>query len=333
MRALLSITPGGADRLRLGELPDPSPGPGQAVIAVRACGVNYFDCLIIEDKHHTRPPRPYPPGGEAAGIVEAIGDGVTSPAIGDRVVVGCLPYGGMAEKLLVRADYLNPIPDGMSFEVAAGYSLVYGTAYYGLKDCARIVAGETLLVLGAAGGVGLAAVELGKAMGARVVAAVSSEDKLRVAMEHGADAGIVYPRGDFDAEGRKRLADLLKSACAPSGADVVFDPVGGDYSEAAVRCLRPDGRSLIVGFPAGIPRLPLNLVLLKACHVIGVFWGPWVWREPQASARNMADLAEIYRRGAIRPLVSRCYPLPDAWRAIEWIGSRQAVGKAVVQIP
>jgi NADPH2:quinone reductase len=302
------------------------------VVAVRACGVNYFDCLIIEDRHHTRPPRPYPPGGEVAGVVEAVGKGVISPVVGQRVVVGCLPYGGMAEKLLVRADYLSPIPDGMTFEVAAGYSLVYGTSYYALKDCARMKRGETLLVLGAAGGVGLAAVELGKAMGARVIAAASTEEKLRVAMDRGADEGVVYPRGDFDSEGRRRLAELLKSACAPHGADVVFDPVGGDYSEAAVRCLRPDGRSLIVGFPAGIPRLPLNLVLLKACQVIGVFWGPWAWREPGASLRNMAELAEFYGRGAIRPLVSRCFPLSEAGLAIEWIQGRQAIGKAVIQM-
>jgi NADPH2:quinone reductase len=169
-------------------------------------------------------------------------------------------------------------------------------------------------------------------MGARVIAAASTEDKLRVAMERGADGGVVYPRGNFDSEGRKQLTELLKSACAPDGADVVFDPVGGDYSEAAVRCLRPDGRSLIVGFPAGIPRLPLNLVLLKACRVIGVFWGPWAWREPQSSLRNMAELAELYRIGAIRPLVSKIFPLSEAGNAIEWIVSRQAIGKAVIQI-
>ena len=155
MRALLSNAAGPPDKLQVGELPDPSPGPGEAVVDVRACGINYFDYLIIQDKHHTRPPRPYAPGGEVAGVVSAVGEGVNAPVVGQRVVVGCLPYGGMAEKLLVRADYLNPIPDGMSFEVAAGYSLVYGTSYYALKDCARIQPGETLLVLGAAGGVGL----------------------------------------------------------------------------------------------------------------------------------------------------------------------------------
>jgi NADPH2:quinone reductase len=333
MRALLSTAPGMPDQLRMGELPDPSPGPGEALVDVRACGVNYFDYLIIQDKHHTRPLRPYAPGGEVAGVVAAVGEGVASPGVGQRIVVGCLPYGGMAEKLLVRAEYLNPIPDGMSFETAAGYALVYGTSYYALKDCARMRPGETLLVLGAAGGVGLAAVELGRAMGARVIAAASTREKLAVAIEHGAEEGIVYPRGPFDSAGRKALADLFKSACAPRGADVVFDPVGGDYSEAAIRCLRPDGRSLIVGFPAGLPRLPLNLVLLKACHVIGVFWGPWVWREPASSLRNMSELAGFYERGTIRPLVSRRFSLDEAWRAIDWVGGRQAIGKAVIEMP
>ena len=314
-------------------MPDPTPGPGEAVLEVRACGINYFDYLIIQDKHHTRPPRPYPPGGEVAGIVEFVGPGVASDIVGQRVVVGCLPYGGMAEKLLVRADYLNPIPEGMSFDVAAGYSLVYGTSYYALKDCARMQPGETLFVLGAAGGVGLAAVELGKAIGVRVIATASTPEKLRVTLDHGADEAVVYPRGPFDAAGRKQLADLFKSACRPQGADVVFDPVGGDYSEAAVRCLRPNGRSLIVGFPAGVPSLPLNLVLLKACQIIGVFWGPWVWREPASSLRNMVELAGLYERKAIRPLVSRSFPLSEAAAAIEWIGSRQAVGKSVVQMP
>lgn len=301
-------------------------------MAVRACGINYFDYLIIQDKHHTRPPRPYPPGGEIAGVIEATGEGV-SLAIGQRVVVGCLPYGGMAAKLRVRAEYLNPVPEGMSFEIAAGYSLVYGTSYYGLKDCACIRPNETLLVLGAAGGVGLAAIELGKALGARVIAAASTEEKLRLAKERGADKGVLYPRGPFDAGARKHLANLFKSVCAPGGANVIFDPVGGDYSEAAVRSLKPDGRSLIVGFPAGIPKLPLNLVLLKACRIIGVFWGPWVWREPTSSQRNMVELAALYARGAIHPSISRKYPLSEGGQAIAWIGGRQAVGKAVIEMP
>ena len=220
----------------------------------------------------------------------------------------------------------------MSFEVAAGYALTYGTAYYGLKNCARMQPGETLLVLGAAGGVGLATVELGKAMGARVIAAVSSAEKLEVARRHGADDGIVYPRGPFNKEEARDLAQLFKTACGPGGANVVSDPVGGEYSEAAIRALAPDGRSLIIGFPAGIPKLPLNLVLLKACQVMGVFWGPWVWRAPAQSRRNMDELAELYDRGAVRPFISRSFAFEEGGNAIAWIGARKALGKVVVNI-
>lgn len=332
MRALISTSAGGPEALQFGTLPDPLPGPGQVRIAVQACGVNYFDFLLIQDQHHTRPPRPYAPGGEVAGVVEALGPGVDASLLGQRVVVGSLPFGGMVEQLVVDACYCCPIPDAMPFDVAAGYALTYGTAYYGLQTCAQIQPGETLLVLGAAGGVGLAAVEIGKALGARVVAAVSTPDKLRIALAHGADAGLVYPRGPFDDAGRKALAANFKEACGSAGANVVCDPVGGDYSEAAVRCLAPDGRSLIVGFPAGIPRLPLNVVLLKACRVMGVFWGPWVWREPDASRRNMEALADLYARGAIRPRITRRFAFEHGGEAIAWIGARQAVGKGVVLV-
>lgn len=332
MRALLSTEAGGPESLRFGSLPDPVPGPGEVLLAVRACGVNYFDYLLIQDLHHTRPQRPYAPGGEVAGVVERLGEGVSDVRVGDRVVVGSLPYGGMVEKLVVGAAFCNPIPDSMDFEVAAGYALTYGTAYYGLKNCARTQPGETLLVLGAAGGVGLATVELGKAMGARVIAAVSSEDKLEVARRHGADDGVVYPRGPFGKAGAKDLANLFKSVCGAGGADVVCDPVGGEYTEAAVRALAPDGRSLIIGFPAGIPKLPLNLVLLKACQVLGVFWGPWVWREPDLSRQNMRELADFCSRGAISPLITQRFAFEDGGKAIAWIGARKAVGKVVVTI-
>jgi len=332
MRALLCTSPDGPESLRMGTLPDPVPGPGQVCIRVRACGVNYFDFLLIQDQHHTRPPRPYAPGGEIAGVVDAVGAGVTFPLVGDNVVVGSLPYGGMAEKLVVDAAYCCPIPANMPFDVAAGYALTYGTAYYGLRTCGRLQLDETLLVLGAAGGVGLASVEIGKALGARVVAGASTQAKLDAALAHGADAGFVYPSGPFDDAGQKALALLFKGQCGASGANVVCDPVGGAYSEAAVRSLAPDGRSLIVGFPAGIPKLPLNLVLLKACHVIGVFWGPWVWRNPQASRRNMDELAQLYVSGAIRPQISKRFAFDAGDQAIAWIGARQAVGKAVVLI-
>ncbi|MES2483826.1 MAG: NADPH:quinone oxidoreductase family protein [Pseudomonadota bacterium] len=332
MQALLSHRPGGPETLTLGTLPSRPPGPGEVTISVHACGVNYFDYLIIQDKHHTIPQRPFAPGGEVAGVISAVGDGVDSAWLGRRVVVGSLPFGGMAEELVIGAEFCNPIPEGMSFEVAAGYALTYGTAYYGLKNLARMKAGETLLVLGAAGGVGLAAVELGRAMGARVIAAVSSPEKLATAIEHGAHDGVVYPRGPFDAAGQKALAHMFKQACGPRGADVICDPVGGDYSEAAVRALRPDGRSLIIGFPAGIPKLPLNLVLLKACQILGCFWGPWVWREPQDSRTNMDELAALYERGDIRPWVSQAFGFGQGGQAIACLAARQALGKLVVNV-
>lgn len=332
MKALLSFESGGPSSLRIGQLPDSQPGPDELVIAVHACGVNYFDSLIIEDKHHTIPPRPFAPGGEAAGMVARVGTAVRDFAPGDRVTVGSLNAGGMAEELCVPASYCSRVPDGMSWQQAAAYPVTYGTAYYGLKNLANMRPGETLLVLGAAGGVGLATVEIGRAMGARVIAAASSQEKLDIAIRSGAHGGVVYPRGPFDKDGAKSLAALFKSACAPGGADVVCDPVGGDYTEAAVRALAPGGRSLIIGFPAGIPRLPLNLVLLKACQVMGCFWGPWVWRDPMASRANMDELARMYERGEIHPWVSQAFDLAQGGDAIECLAARQALGKLVVNV-
>ena len=211
--------------------------------------------------------------------------------------------------------------------------MTYGTSYHALKDRARLRPGETLLVLGAAGGVGSAAVELGKAMGARVIAAASTPEKVEAARNWGADAGIVYPGGPFDGDGRKKLADLFKSACGENGADVIYDPIGGDYSEAALRAIGWEGRFLIVGFPAGIAKIPLNLPLLKVCEIVGVFWGAFARRDPEANARNTAELFTLYERGAIRPRVSEHFPLERAGEAIAWLSGRRAIGKVVVTIP
>jgi NADPH2:quinone reductase len=218
----------------------------------------------------------------------------------------------------------------MSFEQAAAFIWTYGTSHHALKDRARLQRGETLLVLGAAGGVGLAAVELGKAMGARVVAAVSSEEKAELARAHGADEALVYPRGPFDKEAARALADQFKKACGPGGANVVYDPVGGDYSEAALRAIAWEGRHLVVGFPSGIPRIPLNLPLLKSCQIVGVFWGGFVARAPKAHAANVRELLDLFERGAIRPEVSEIYPLERAGEAIAALSQRKAKGKLVV---
>jgi NADPH2:quinone reductase len=329
MKAMLSRRVGGPETLTLEELPDPRPGDGQVLLAVKACGVNYPDLLIIEDRYQFKPERPFSPGGEVAGVVAAVGEGVTGLKPGDRVIGSC-GWGGMAEKLRIEAASCIAIPAAMPFDVASALVLTYGTSIYALKDRAKLKKGETLLVLGAAGGVGLSAVELGKAYGARVIAAVSSEQKLALAKKHGADSGVVYPPGPFDKAGSKALADLFKTACGENGADVIYDPVGGDYSEAALRSIAWEGRFLVVGFPAGIPKLPLNLTLLKSCQVVGVFWGAFTRRDPKANADNVAELMTMYSKGAIKPLVSERYPLARAGEAIAMLAARKAMGKIVV---
>lgn len=329
MKAMLSKAAGGPETLVLDDLPDPKPKPGEVLIAVKACGVNYPDLLIIEDRYQFKPARPFAPGGEVAGVVEAVGEGVPGFKPGDRVI-GSTIAGGMAEKLAVEAERCIAMPHGMPFDEASALILTYATSMHALKDRARIKSGETLLVLGAAGGVGLSAVELGKAFGARVVAAVSSEDKLAFAKRHGAESGVVYPPGPFDKAGAKALADLFKQACGEKGADVIYDPVGGDYSEAALRAIAWEGRFLVVGFPAGIAKLPLNLTLLKSCDVVGVFWGAFARRDPKANAANIAELMRLYAKGAIKPLVSERYPLARAGDAIAKLASRKAMGKIVV---
>ena len=329
MKAVLSKRVGGPETLELDDLPDPVPREGEVLIAVKACGVNYPDVLIIEDRYQFKPPRPFAPGGEVAGVVEAVGPGVAAFEPGDRVI-GSSIAGGMAEKLVLEAERCIAMPAAMPFDEASALVLTYGTSIHALKDRAKLRQGESLLVLGAAGGVGLSAVELGKAMGARVIAAASSEEKLALARKHGADGGVVYPAGPFDKAGARALSDLFKSACGENGADVIYDPVGGDYSEAALRAIAWEGRFLVVGFPAGIPRLPLNLTLLKSCQVVGVFWGAFSRREPEANAANIAGLMQLYAEGAIKPVVSERYPLARAGEAIRRLAERKAMGKIVV---
>jgi NADPH:quinone reductase-like Zn-dependent oxidoreductase len=329
MKALLSHTPGGPDTLELAELPDPQPGPGQLLVRVKACAINYPDVLIIEDRYQFKPPRPFAPGGEIAGIVEAAGEGVSGWAKGDRVIA-MIGHGGLAEKVLVAAPMALKLPDGRSFEEGSALILTYATSIHALLDRGRLKEGETLLVLGAAGGVGLAAVELGKAYGARVVAAVSSEEKAEAVRAAGADAVLVYPRGPFDKEASKALAQQFKEAVGPAGADVIYDPVGGDYAEPALRAIAWEGRYLVVGFPAGIPRLPLNLTLLKSCDVCGVFWGAFAARDATANAAHIATLFRLWDEGRIAPKVSATWPLERAGEAIAHMAARKAVGKLVV---
>lgn len=329
MKALLSKAVGGPDTLVLEDMPSPTPRANQAVIQVKACGVNYPDVLIIEDQYQFKPARPFAPGGEVSGVVKSIGDAVTNVKVGDRVL-GNTGWGGMAQELALEASRLVPMPDTMPFDEAAAFIMTYGTSYHALKDRGHMKPGETLLVLGAAGGVGLAAVELGKAMGARVIAAASSDEKVALAKEHGADEGVVYPQGPFDKEGQRALANLFKDALGPAGADLVYDGVGGDYAEAALRSMAWEGRFLVVGFPAGIPRIPLNLPLLKGCDIVGVFWGTAVTKDPAGHQRNVRELFDLYAKGKIKPFVSERFPLARAGEAISHLASRKAMGKVVV---
>jgi NADPH:quinone reductase len=331
MKALLSTTVGGPETLVLQDLPAPAAGKGEVVLDVKAIGVNFPDTLIIRDMYQFKPQRPFAPGGEVSGVVSAVGEGVIRLKVGDRVI-GSTGWGGMAEQIALAESRCIPIPDAMPFDQAAALVMTYGTSQYALKDRADLKAGETLLVLGAAGGVGLAAVELGKATGARVIAACSTQEKVDIAIAHGADAGVVYPVGPFDKDGRKALADLFKQACGPTGADVIYDAVGGDYAEASLRAIGWEGRFLVIGFPAGIPAIPLNLTLLKSCQIIGVFWGAFTAREPARNAENLAELMALYASGKIRPHVSARFPLAEGGAAIQHLMDRKATGKVVVEV-
>ncbi|MEZ5811938.1 MAG: NADPH:quinone oxidoreductase family protein [Rhizobiaceae bacterium] len=326
MKALMSNAPGGPETLRIEDIPAPVPNKGEVLVGVKAVGLNYPDLLVIRDLYQFKPPRPFAPGSEVSGVVEAVGGDVSGLNVGDRVIA-FTGWGGLAERAAVAAEKVSKIPDNMPFEDAAAFMMTYGTSYHALKDRAGLSEGDTLLVLGASGGVGLAAVELGKVMGARVLAAVSSADKLQTARDAGADDGIVYPRDTVDP---KALAAQFKELCGKSGADVIYDPVGGDYSEPALRAIGWEGRYLVVGFPAGIAKLPMNLPLLKACSITGVFWGAAVERDPKRHAEASAELFEFYKAGKVKPKVEVVRGLENAAAALDKLSQRRVQGKLVV---
>ena len=328
MRTLLSHSPGGPESLTLDDVPDPVAGPGELLVRVRACSINYPDVLIIEDKYQLKPPRPFAPGSEIAGEVEAVGEGVSGWSVGDRIIAAT-GFGGLVEKVVIPDARAIPLPPERSFAEGSALLLTYATAIHALVDRGRLQAGRTMLVLGAAGGVGIAGVEIGKALGARVIAAVSSDDKAQAAREAGADGAVVYPTGDLDP---KVLTQLFKDAVGPDGADVILDPVGGDYAEAALRSIAWEGRFLVVGFPAGIPKLPLNLTLLKSCDVCGVFWGAFAARDPQRNAGHVKQLFRWWAEGQIAPKISATYPLERGGEAIAALRDRKAIGKLVVTL-
>jgi len=328
VKALLSHEPGGPETLRLEEVAEPVAGPGELLVRVRACSMNFPDVLIIEDKYQLKPQRPFAPGGEIAGEVIAAGEDVSGWQPGDRIIAA-LGFGGLAEQVIVPASRAIPLPAERSFEDGSALLMTYATAIHALVDRGRLGAEQTLLVLGAAGGVGIAAVEIGKALGARVIAAVSSEEKADVALQAGADSAVIYPTGQADP---KALSQLFKDAVGPAGADVILDPVGGQYTEPALRSIAWEGRFLVVGFPAGIARLPLNLTLLKSCDVCGVFWGAFAARDPKANAAHVEQLFRWWGEGKIAPKISATYPLERAGEAIVALRDRKAVGKLVVTL-
>src|SRR4051812_18907229 len=327
MKALLSHRPGGPETLVLRDIPDPTPGPGELLVRVRACSINFPDVLIIEDKYQLKPARPFAPGGEIAGEIIEAGEGVSGWKAGDRLIAA-LGFGGLAEQIVVPADRAIPLPAGRSFEQGSALLMTYATAIHALVDRGRLQAGQTLLVLGAAGGVGIAAVEIGKALGATVIGAVSSEEKATAARDAGADSTLVYPVGGDP----RALVQLFKDAVGPAGADVILDPVGGEYSEAALRSIAWEGRFLVVGFPAGIAKLPLNLTLLKSCDVCGVFWGAFAARDSERNAQHVAQLFRWWDQGKIAPRISATFPLERAGEAITALKDRKAVGKLVVTL-
>lgn len=329
MKAVLSKDVGGPETLVVEEIEAPVPGPGEVLIDVAACAINFPDTLIIRDLYQFKPPRPFSPGGEISGTIAALGEGVEGWQVGDRVIAGT-GSGGLREQVALPAARLFRVPEGVDLVQASALLMTYGTTIHGLKDRGSIAAGETVLVLGAAGGVGLSAVELAKAYGCRVVAGVSSEEKAEVARRAGADAVVIYGRPPFDKDQSKALAQQFKDAVGPDGADIVYDIVGGDYSEPALRAIAWEGRFLVVGFPAGIARMPLNLTLLKSCDIRGVFWGAFTAREPERNAAHIAELFALWQAGKISPLVSETYPLERAHEAIAKLEGRGALGKLVV---
>ncbi|NIA25801.1 MAG: zinc-binding dehydrogenase [Gammaproteobacteria bacterium] len=324
MRALVCRELGPADKLAICDMEDPRPGPGEVVIDVKAAGLNFLDTLVIQGKYQVQPDLPFIPGGEAAGVIAEVGDGVSSPVVGDPVMaIGQI--GAFAQRWSVPAAAVLPIPEGLEFQVAAGFGLTYGTSYYALKQRAGLQPGETVLVLGAAGGVGSAAVQIGKAMGARVIAGASTDEKLAFAAEMGADEGVNYVN--------ENLRDRIKALTQGRGVDVVYDPVGGELTEQALRSTAWNGRLLVIGFASGaIPRLQLNLTLLKGVAVIGVFWGSWIARDPVSSAENFRELFAMLADGTLHPGVTDVYPFEEYGGAFGALSGRTAKGKVVLTL-
>ena len=332
MKALQCVELGGPDKLQINEIEAPEVIPGHVVIDVKSGSINFPDVLMIQGLYQFQPPMPFTPGGESAGVVSEVGEGVSKFKVGDKVFA-MTGVGAFAEKILAAEASCMAIPDSMDFDSAAALSMTYGTSLYALKQRANLQPGETLLVLGASGGVGLATIELGKAMGAKVIAAASTQDKIDMCMAHGADEGFIYPSGDLDRDQQKELSNKIKELTSGLGANVVYDPVGDSYSEPCLRATAWEGRYLVIGFAAGqIPKIPLNITLLKGCQIVGVFWGAFKSLFPNEHNDNVNDLLKMYEDGFLKPHISEVYDLEDGAKAIRDLADRKAKGKVVVRV-
>ena len=332
MKALQCVELGGPEKLVVNDVADPEIAEDHIIIEVKSASVNFPDVLMIQGLYQFQPPLPFIPGGESAGVVIEIGDGVEGFNIGDKVFAAT-GVGGICEKILAHKNNVRPIPENMDFEIAAALSVTYGTSIYALKQRANLKAGETLLVLGASGGVGLATVQLGKAMGAKVIAAASTQEKVDICIENGADEGFVYPSGNLDRDQQKELSNKIKELTGGLGPNVIYDPVGGTYAEPCLRSIAWDGRYLVIGFAAGadqIPKMPLNLTLLKGCQIVGVFWGAWTGMFPAENQKNFEELFKMYKDGKINPAPSDKFTLETSAEAIAHLKDRKAKGKVVI---
>ena len=332
MKALQCVELGGPDKLKINEVDSPSVIPGHVVIDVKSGSINFTDVLMIQGLYQFQPPLPFTPGGESAGIISEVGEDVTKFKVGDKVFA-MTGTGAFAEKILAHEASCMLIPDSMDYDSAAALSMTYGTSLYALKQRANIQPGETLLVLGASGGVGIAAIELGKAMGAKVIAAASTQDKVDMCMAHGADEGFIYPSGNLDRDQQKQLSNKIKELTGGMGANVVYDPVGDSYSEPCLRATAWEGRYLVIGFAAGeIPKIPLNITLLKGCQIVGVFWGAWVGMHPDENNKNFDELFKLHAEGKTNPEVSQKYALENSADAFSHLANRKAKGKVIINM-
>tara|TARA_B100001173_G_scaffold106278_1_gene92061 strand:- start:772 stop:1764 length:993 start_codon:yes stop_codon:yes gene_type:complete len=329
MKAFLCKEFGPVDSHKVEEIEDPVAGPGQVVVDIKATGISFPDVLIVQGLYQFKPPFPFSPGSEISGVISSVGEGVTMHKEGDRVM-GSIGSGGLCEKGAYSEHQLMPLPESMDFNTAAGFPLNYGTTYHAFKQRGELKAGQSVLVLGAGGGLGITAIHIAKAMGAKVIAAASSQEKIDLCKKEGADEGIIYER-DMDRDLQKKFSDQIKELTG-GGVDMIYDLVGGDYAEPALRAIARHGKYLVIGFTAGIPKMPLNLTLLKECQIVGVFWGQFAGMDQAENQQNFKELFDLHAQGKIKPFVTETYSLDESAKAIKTLEDRKVLGKVVVSM-